>query len=252
MRARLIRSLCCLVVGVAAASLQAQDLAGYERVLLPVSTYFAPGAHGTLWSTELWFRNNSGRPAQIFPTIVSHWSAPVGTTDTVPVFKRPLETPGQFLFVTRANAAQVQFDLRLFNEVARHDGWGTKLPVVREAQYASVVNLINVPVGPAYRSALRIYGLPEHAPASDSVIVRLYSNSGSEPLLATTELPFDATLVEIPQYAAIMSLSDSLPDMRAAEQIRVEVTSRSGTARIWAFVSVVSNSSQEVSLVTPD
>ena len=54
--------------------------AGYERVLLPV---YAPtvriGAYGSLWMTELFVRNDSSAPAQIFEFECAFFCTCVGT-----------------------------------------------------------------------------------------------------------------------------------------------------------------------------
>ena len=63
----------------------------------------------------------------------------------------------------------------------------------------------------------------------------------------STELPFNGA----PRYAAVLSLADAYPELRQVERVRVHVESTSGR-RIWAFVSVTSNSSQDVSVVTAD
>ena len=223
----------------------AQDPALFERVLVPVSVALVPGAYGSLWSTEMWYRNNSDRPVAIFPMAISHWGTSIRKTEELPVPRLPAHAPGLFLFVERDGGDQVQFDLRLFNRSAPLAAWGTRLPIVRDADYTPQVSLINVPTGPDFRSALRIYALPEAEPVDDHVRVRIYTHD--ERLLVDTVL----RLQGLPKYAQILSLADTFPEIRNVERVRVHIEANAGEAKLWAFVSVTANATQQVSLVTP-
>lgn len=224
----------------------AQDPALFERVLVPVSVSRVPGAYGSIWSTELWYRNNSDRPVAVFPLAVSDRVPTIGRTERLPVATLPAHTPGQFLYVSRDGADDVQFDLRLFNRSEPHAAWGTKLPVVREAEFAPTVSLINVPTGAEFRSALRIYALPDDSAAPDAVRVRIYTND--ERLLVDTILAMDG----LPKYAQILSLADAFPAIRDFDRVRIHVEATGGQLKLWAFVGVTSNTTQHVSLVTPE
>lgn len=234
-----------LAIGIAGTA-AAQDATVFERVLVPISVVDVPGAYGTLWSTELWYRNHSNKPVAVFPLAVTDTVPTIGRTTRLPIGSFPPEAPGQILFVSRDGGADVQFDLRLFNRADPAASWGTKLPVVRERELADVVHLINVPTASAYRSTLRIYGVPDAVAGTDSVRVRIYSNS--EELLADT----DVELRGWPRYAAIASLVDRFPQIRNAERVRVHIEAQSVSAKIWAFVSVTSNATQQVSVVSPE
>ena len=229
--------------GVARAALPQDPL--YERVLVPVSVALVPGAYGSLWTTEMWYRNNSDRLVAIFPVAISDWAPLIRQTDRLRIFTFPAHAPGQFLYVSRDGADEVQFDLRLFNDADPRAAWGTKLPVVREQEFAPEVSLINVPTGPNFRSALRIYALPEAEPVDEHVRVRIYTPE--ERLLVDTVL----RLQGLPKYAQILSLADTFPEIRNVERVRVHVEANAGEAKLWAFVSVTANATQQVSLVTP-
>lgn len=218
----------------------------FERVLLPICVRQVPGAYGTLWSTELWYRNNSEYPVAVLPLVGSHNIPTIGKTVLLPVGSFPAYAPGQVLFVERTGGSQVQFDLRLFDESNPEDAWGTKLPVVRETEFRSAVSLINVPTGLDFRSALRIYGVPESPGGAEAVRVRIFSVDDN-PLVDT-----EVVLMGWPRYGAILSLADAYPAIRQAERVRIHVESTNPTAKLWAFVSVTSNHTQNVSLVTPE
>jgi hypothetical protein len=220
---------------------QTADPAVFERVLVPVSVNSATGAYGSIWATELWYRNNSTYPVVVFPLAVSDYVPTVGLTQRLVIFFRPAAAPGEFLYVTRGYAGQVQFDLRLYNRADPFGEWGTKLPVVWENEFAPSLDLINVGCGPEVRAALRIYALADDAA---SVTIRIYSNN--EVLLASGVLPLQGT----PRYAAILSLADAFPAIRATDRVRIHVESPEG-ARLWAFAAITSNVTQHVSVATP-
>jgi len=218
----------------------------FERVLLPICVRQVPGAYGTVWSTELWYRNNSDHPVAVLPLVGSHNIPTIRKTVLLPVGSFPAHAPGQVLFVERTGGSEVQFDLRLFDESNPEDAWGTKLPVVREAEFRSTVSLINVPTAFDFRSALRIYGVPDDPGGTEAVRVRLFSVD-DHPLVDT-----EIVLVGWPRYGAILSLADAFPAIRQAGRVRILVESANPTAKLWAFVSVTSNHTQNVSLVTPE
>jgi hypothetical protein len=244
----LIHCVCAatLLAAVLAGPAAAQDSNVYERVLVPISVGNVPGAFGSLWSTELWYRNNSDKPVAIFPLAVADPVPTIKRTEPLPVGNFPASAPGTLLYVSRDGGDQVQFDLRLFNRADPKSAWGTKLPVVREREFAGSASLINVPTGADFRSALRVYGLPDSTLIGETVDVKLYSND--EKLLASAELTFDGW----PRYAAILSLADAFPEARPAERVRVVVEARNAQIKIWAFVSVTSNATQTVTVVTPE
>jgi hypothetical protein len=223
----------------------AQELPLFERVLLPVSVSRIPGAFGTLWTTELWYRNNSNRPVAIYPLAISDFVPTMNRTEFLNVFTSRSYDPSQIINVARDGIDDIQFDLRLFNRSDPSAKWGTKLPVVREREFADGISLINIPTAAGFRSALRIYALPDQSFTGETVLLQIYSNN--EVLLAAAEVPFNSS----PRYAAVLSLADSYPAIRRAERVRVHVQSASGR-KVWAFVSVTSNMTQDVSIVTPN
>ena len=242
--------LCCFYVLIFFALIRpslayAVDENGFERVLVPISVYGVPGAYGSVWSTELWCRNNSDGPVQVFPESISDASVAAHHTHYVSLFRFPAHAPGQILLLSRPLGDLIQFDLRLINESDPNGGWGTKLPVVREHEFAEKVTLINVPTGSGFRTALRIYALQQDRGPDEVLDLRLYDHS--ENLIAITEV----VLSGAPPYAQILSLSDAFPEIRRVDRVRVELESRSGGTPIWAFVSVTSNATQNVAIVTP-
>jgi hypothetical protein len=224
----------------------------FERVLIPVSAARMPGAFGSSWSTELMGRNTSGAPVAVFPLAVSDGFLVHDLTTRIPIGVRPAAAPGHFLFFSRTGTPRaVYLDLRLFNEADPRSSWGTKLPVVRDDAFrAGVLHLINVPTADAFRTALRIYGLPESGPGGTVTITYLGSR---DQILATDILPFTGGFNEYsPLYAQVFGISERLHDGAGGEPVTITVESSDAAARLWAFVTVTANETQHVSIVTPD
>jgi hypothetical protein len=236
-----------LVLSVSAtAQIQGPNPAFFERFLIPVSVGNAPGAYGSLWDTELWYRNNSNYPVVVTPLWETDRIPTIGQTEGLPLVPNPAWAPGQFLWVSREGSDKVQFDLRLMNRADPTGDWGVKIPVVREGQFLDSVEIINVPTSSDFRSALRIYALDETLSEQGSVTVRIYSHL--ERLLVSADIPLSGS----PRYAAILSLADAFPEIRRESRVRVHIEPRDPGARLWAFVSVVSNRTQHVSIVTAE
>ena len=239
-------ALLLVLLGVPVARAQNPNPAVYEPLIVPISVQGVHGAFGSSWSTELWYRNNSSTPVQIFPVSVSDWVPARNATSFLPILSAPSYDPGVLLYMTRAGAEHIQFDLRLFNTSDPSASWGTKLPVAREHDFVPRIDLINVPTDPQFRTALRIYALPEGAPADTRVRVEV--RSLAEELLASTETVLTGT----PLYAQILSLTDDASLSRRFDRVNVRVQPADPALKIWAFISVTANATQHVAIVTPD
>jgi len=128
---------------VLAASFGSRALAQHgpsARILVPISVSGIVGSYGTIWSTELWFRNNSSTPVSVFPLTMADYVPPVRLTVELPVPEMPSDAPGIFLTVPQYALDDLQFDLRLFNRRATTSGWGTKLPIVRNRSFHRLLN----------------------------------------------------------------------------------------------------------------
>jgi hypothetical protein len=253
-----ILSLVCLIVLATVIPVTAgtdPSVNPYTPILLPIYVFDVPGAYGTSWSTAAsWYYNPLDRNVSIVPTVMSNYSltpgtgpllAPVGTAGS----------PGTFVGVERDAADEIQFELRLRNTASTD--WGTKIPVVRERDFAERRVVMGVPVVGPFRSALRIYGLPFQRDGvlqmEESVEVRIY-DMGQGNLLARRELRLSGRYVP---YAHALSLTDDFPEIvprRTSDTtppVSVEIRSL-GEMKIWGFVTVTSNTTQHVSVISPE
>ncbi|HEX8154419.1 MAG TPA: hypothetical protein VF698_14895, partial [Thermoanaerobaculia bacterium] len=216
---------------------------------LPITTSTTPGAYGSLWSTEIWYRAESA--AAVFPLAIADVMPQAKTTVPLPVFRVPPgRPPGQFIYVTRAAADGIRINLRIQDLSRQSQTWGTEIPVVREQEFFDgPITLIHVPTDSRFRQALRIYDAGGEG--SGRVMVRIFPSNGQE-LLGEEELPLpvDGLPIYSPGYAQIVSVADRFPAVVAASIVRIEITPLTASTRLWAFVSVTNNETQHVTTIT--
>jgi hypothetical protein len=244
---------CAAAVLFVTVAVAAQNTGTVERILVPLSVVDSQGAYGSVWETELWCRNNSDHAITIGPLAIADSVMLPHVTQLLRIPVASAESPGVFLFVAPTTGEDLQFDLRLFNRSGMRSSWGTKLPIVRESQFThATLNLINVPTTSTFRVALRVYGAEDlQNPVQDTLTVRIYPND-SEVLLQTISVPFNRTGpgVSFPYYAQLVGVVDALQSLRDTERIRFELDTV--TTKIWAFVTITTNATQEVAVVTPE
>lgn len=217
-----------------------------ERLLLPITTFEAPGAFGSLWSTELWMRNDTDQPVSIFPlNITDSFSAP--HRDLLVPLQTSRQGGGQFIYVDRVDG--LHFNLRVRDTTRAGVTFGTELPVVRDRDLLTEpLVLLPVPVDAAFRATLRIYDATFAGVVRARVRIFAIESttllSEQEVQLETREgLPFT------PGYAQL-ALESILPTSSQG-QVRIEIDPLSPGMKYWAFVSVTSNETQHVTTITP-
>lgn len=262
-----------LVQGLAARVLSGQTAEEYERVLVPVySAIPAPGAFGSLWSTELWLRNNGQTPVDVrhydYGCILATCAPTPPTPPNVTFRPRIGESPpglrGKLMFVERRRATDVAFGLRVRDLSRQAQTAGTEIPVVREEKFTSgIIALPDVPVSGNFRHVVRIYGLdPTRA---GSVLLRVYGINPAaripqDPAIVPDRL-LGQTVVHLqvagpayfpnhPSFAEIGNLN-SIASPAGDERVLVLVEPLTEGLRIWAFASVVHNETQHLTVISP-
>lgn len=241
--------------------------ADYTAALVPLVTQGLRGAHGSVWDSELYVFNGSHLPLRmpgfsdspvlpIEPAIV----IPTHTTMRLGLAPRDGGVDGAFLYIPNSMVSTTKMSLRVRDTSQNATSLGDEVPVVRADQAAHQLSIFDVPVDPKYRATLRIYGF---TPAPMPVRVTIYPEIG---VPALTQL--DVTLNGIvnaafdpfplhPAYVALDPLGDAI---RASivRRVRIEITNYAGcctpplpVAKIWAFVSLTNNETNQVTIVTP-
>jgi hypothetical protein len=223
----------------------------FERVLVPV-LFNGPGAFGSQWVTEAEMLNVSGRTISWLPR-VSQPLPPLaaGATTSLSVFgNRP---SGLLLFIPRGDDVRFSAVVR---DVSRDaTDWGTELPIVREHDVQENVTLLNVPFDPRYRLQLRAYGIDGNS-LGVTVTASGAGQTRSTHLFLRGPCPENemeetegACNSNQPSYASL-DLTQAFPTLTGRHRITIEPAWSDVAKRLWAFVSVTNNATQQVTTIT--
>jgi hypothetical protein len=246
------------------------DEPAYTRFLVPFISPDSQGAFGSVWHVETWLHYAGTVEATIVP--VPFCYAPLCTEggqlpagySALPVFARSgLESTGILFHVESTHASEVTFTSRIRDLARQAESAGTEVPVVREDRIThEPLYLLNVPRASKFRTLLRIYALPEVQ--DPEVEVRYYPlpdvNTGEG--LSEYVVPLRVDRLRLQSFTAPVGLQlrpsaghipnlESLPELAEWDAIWIEVVPVTPGARLWAFVSVTNNDTQQVTLISP-
>jgi hypothetical protein len=258
-----------------AAGLQSSSDIQYDKILVP---FFLreplPGKFGSLWATEAWITNSAAQSVDIqsydygcflpegcFPNPPT----PPGISFRPQLFGSRPGLQGQFLFVDRRFASDVSIALRVRDLSRESMTWGTEVPVVREGEFRTGrLTLPNIPTGAGFRQVLRIYNLDGTRVAQ--VTVRVYSldpantspfAARADPLLGQSLMSFQTTgpnlnpIFQGPGYIEVSDLN-AFAAISGTERVRIEIEPVTTGLQFWAFVTVVNNDTQQLTVISPN
>lgn len=241
----------------------------YEAVLIPITTRQAvPGAHGSLWQSEVRLVNRSGLTLvpgiDFFPTADA---APVPPNRVItPAFVMPRpdvdDPPTVLLFVRSELLPSIAFQARTRDLSRSTETWGTEIPVVRARDMKTTFTLLDVPMRDGFRQMLRLY-IPEYAGCCGAAVI-FYSPEGE--VLGGRSVPMahpDGSIGGLAQPPYVLEGSRQLmlqpaygqldlqtvPELRGHDTIWMFV--QTSAQRIWGFVSVTNDATQHVTTITP-
>jgi hypothetical protein len=235
----------------------------YERVLLPLGLQKTPGANGSLWSVTAMARNAGDQISEFLAPFVTGGI----TTPTPPQHVGPGGTPvlnlsysqigdGVFFTVSKFAVNDFAFEERVADTSRIAQTAGTEIPVVRERDYRTKVVLLDVPNDTRYRGMLRIYGFSDDI---EHVRVRIFTLNGSDPLVDEVHdtsgvihhaAPPSAFPPPHPAYLQLPLTTWPALALAGSNSLRIEVTAENG-AKLWGFVSITNNDTQQVTVVSP-
>lgn len=229
------------------------DLSLFERVLYPVVSE-GPGEHGSLWTSEAFVSNPGPWVVQLFDDLSAR-----NDERLLPAADRRIQTifpNGVYLWVPRSEADLLTYSLRIRDVSREAETLGTEIPVIREsAMYApqTTMTLLDVPIDARYRSRLRIYAYPRASGNSGmhARVVTVNPHSGVRTTRGVTMTErCTGPSCRFPAYADL-ELVTGAPGEHVNVYVSVDPEGkRAGPA--WSFVSVTNNTTQQVTIVTPD
>lgn len=237
----------------------------YRAVLIPLVSHQLPGAHGSLWDSELHIFNASHLSLRMLgatepsPVLPIDPAVHVDAFETRRVDLYPRDgVDGALLYVPNTHVGAAKMSLRIRDISRNATSLGDDVPVVRVDQAAHEISIVDVPIDPKYRATLRIYGFAQEPMP---VRVTIYPEDGDVPLHqldVTLHGVVNAVFEPFPPVPAYLALDPLPAAVRAAggSRVRIEITNFAPVItppppRIWAFVSLTNNETNQVTIVTP-
>lgn len=235
-----------------------------SAILVPINPGVVAGAGGARWTTTLWAFNVTSQPvgltcpdpdpancALLLPNAISAVAAPAGATH-----------PGFFAYpvILNAQSGLLQpiiygplLDLRTVDSVTAPHSAGTQIPLVHLDDFSDRVLVFpHIPVNGHSRLKLRLYGV-----ANTQSYLAVW---GLEPHAGDTSGTLNAGVLYLntqpqltgaaggrfPSYAEV-----DLPTNVDVSALLVYVQPVPIGTRIWGFITITDNESQQVTIATP-
>jgi hypothetical protein len=225
-----------------------------ERVLFPVLDSVS-GAHGSNWISEVVLANPNPWTVydigQIHPIRCA--ILPCFTRlqpGSIMAFEGRSFPRGVALLLPRGESERLSFSLRVRDTSRVSEGFGTRVPVVRERHMLRnhPVTLLDVPREPKYRVKVRFYALApffEEVPVGTLTIVDQATGARTQQQVTFARAEDDVDERQ-PAFAEL-----DLPTGAAGQRVSLYLQPPAESLA-WGFASVTNNETQQVTIVTPD
>lgn len=259
-KAVLMHKVLSLLLVLASNGVLAADVAGSERVLVPISASAQGGAFNSRWTSELWFYSTAEPPgiggykdSQCTectplppPPLPDHTASRLDLFATLPD-----SPPGAILYAVSSTVDQLWFRLIVRDTVS---GSSFTLPVVREKDFfRGTTTYPMVESGGSRRVTLRIYAMEDVANPRFTVRVSQGRNVVAEVPVTAWSVP--QTVVRGPVKYSIRPLAVEIPlssVTTVAGRLTLEVIPVDASTPYWTFISVTDNVSQAIDVLTPN
>lgn len=263
MRARFTLTIVtCMLVALVAAARENGD--NVDSILLPmafVAQEQIPGAHGSVWTGEVWMHINSKQPvniegyrgcAVVYPCYV-YPAGYTGKLDFGPSTPKP--EFGILLSPPVGSGKLLTFSNRIYEITRRGQPRGIDIPVVRESEFFDQpVVFLGIPTDSGVRASVRVYD-PRVQGVTYQGVPRAFLVEALEldgyllgSRVLTTAQPIDDA--STPGYDAIADLLSAFPAVASHERVNVRVTPQVPGTEFWAMVALTDNDTQTVSIIT--
>jgi hypothetical protein len=256
----LLAFVCCLWV---VPSFAQQTADGMSYVLLPVFASSLPGAYGSTWETSFAAYNAGSEIALYMPLIISFpfdGFAQFAAGGGYRAAASPSQPGPRLFWVETPEIDRFHFSLRIRDRSRQSQSAGVDIPVVRESEFGPRVTLVDVPVDRAFRHSLRIY---DPRPGDRVVRVRISEFVGSNAQREPQNVVVDEVLTlrgqrdpgigiwDVPAFVELHNLTIAFPELDRFSSLRIDIDPNDSDGRLWAFVAITNNATQEVTVVTP-
>ena len=217
----------------------------WSCILVPFASAETPGAHGSLWKTEIRGLIESDTYPEFAPSDCGTQVDPCSLPPLRRVFDAAEDdllsrgTGPQFLYVRREDASKVTFTTRVYDSSKSETTAGAFIPMARKDDFSTEgLSLFGIPVAPEFRSTLRI--CTPRARRTNWSISPSTETTRQRPFLRTTltltnvDGQVDVTSAFLPRYPASVQvdLSSLIPPGLARAPDRPATSGHSGHSAI--------------------
>ena len=239
------RALVCAALLLLCVPVLAGTPEGYERLVLSIAPSASLCGYHSRYDTRLLVFNDGDAGAR--PLCLGDDCAPIAARKTTtiegPITMTPLP---QFLYVPRDAADRVHLTLMVeSNDRERGLRAFAEIPILRERDFQSRIELLGVRVEKGFRVTLRIYGLD--TPDGAVSVMRIFDMDTNQ--LLTEEIYGFESFPNGPSMAMECDVSD-IGELVMGRNLRIEVET-GDNVKAYAFVSTTDNATQRFTILTP-
>lgn len=237
--------------------------AEYERRLIPVAVVFAPGSHGTLWTTRTKAVQELESGTEIVGDLTMDVPPWIGGSQPYTIFPSASEhePPGALMHVRKDVAHAIHISARLLQHGPGAERQETPIPVVSEDEFVNrTLYFFPLARRTDRRMHLRVYSLDvERATAAVRVRIQarlpngwsfIYDTVHSLDVEQKTRTSIEGgEPLPLRPFAIELLLDSLLGDIPPDTELAVSVLPADEGLRIWGIVSETDNTTQNIRLV---
>jgi hypothetical protein len=231
--------------------------ANWERVIIPVAVKSLAGNFGSLWTTDIAAFNAGNSQIHLEDCIAGTCVGPSNNPPLAPGqaryfnFQYLFDAPAAIVWVPQTEIGGLRLSAR-FRDLSRQaETFGSELPIVRESEIGTgTLHILDIPTDERFRVNLRVYDID--ARRNNSISVRVISMNGEESLALTAPVAMHIAEEQVDELYGYAQVSlDSVIATSRFPTVRIEVTASDPATRLWGFVSVTNNETQQTTIVSP-
>ena len=227
----------------------------FDAVLFPIFMPPVDGAHGSRFETTARVANQSmvsdstlyglDTTCYLFTPVTGPYD-PIGMGPDTVLLPGCSESTGRVFYLTKGS--RLAASLRVRDVSRQASSHGVEIPVVRLSEFTNDrITLLGVPADPRFRKTLRVYSMS----GRDMWVTISINGTG------IGQLHLDPRQdLFVPAYG---SFTDFPLDLPAESMMQVDLsfgtlpdgTIHPDTPRIWGFISVTNNDTQEITVISP-
>lgn len=234
----------------------------WEPILIPITRPSTPGAFNSEFRTETVMLVESDNALDVRPKTCTTIACPPSRIPFDPyplgIVQTPEQLEGQLVWVPEGASGRLRVQTRVYDTSRGVEWFGVEVPAVRASEFTpanTATVLLNVPVTQDFRHTLRIYD-PSATP-NRLVSILVYVPGQTNSVFEVTrrfEVPANNTGGPngLPLRPGFIQFSSAeLSNLGGAQRIYYRIAPADFDARLWAFISVTNNTTQEITLITP-